>query len=78
MTSPTITENFSIFGLEILNVRTQPWKRPAVPLRALIAPAARQTSYHDSKPDGDVACLALQSTHTLYLSHCPVSEMLYF
>ena len=30
MTSPTITENFAIYRLEILNVRTQPWKRPTV------------------------------------------------
>ena len=37
MTSPTITENFSIYGLEILNVRTQPWKRPAV-LRERLLP----------------------------------------
>ena len=30
MTNPTITENFIIYRLEILTVRTQPWKRPAV------------------------------------------------
>ena len=30
MTSPTITENFFIYRLEILTVRTQPWKRTAV------------------------------------------------
>ena len=30
MTNPTITENFFINRLEILTVRTQPWKRSAV------------------------------------------------
>ena len=77
MTNPTITEKFLYLQPPNSHRPHTALEAPSCPLRALIDPAARQTSHDDSKPDGEVAFLALQSPHNT-LSHYAVCEMLYF